>query len=61
MKHTPEEIINALQIIQDECEAYNADCLECPFYMVDKCKFAVDEEPIHWHFNRIDWKAFLNF
>lgn len=62
MKHTPEEIIKALQVIQDECKAYNDDCLGCPFYTTaDECKFVTGAEPIHWHFNRIDWRAFLDF
>lgn len=29
MKHTKEEILNALQIIKDEC--YGTRCYQCPF------------------------------
>ena len=58
MKHTPEEIINALQVIHDECEAYNADCFGCPFIADTECKFTVGEEPKDWRFNKISWTAF---
>ena len=60
MKHTPEEIINALQVIHDECEAYTAGCSECPFYAGSGCKFANDEEPVDWSLNKKDWKAFVD-
>lgn len=61
MKHTSEEIIKALQVIQDECNTYNADCEECPFYTGDECKFTDYEEPKYWRLNQIDWKAFVNY
>lgn len=32
MKHTKEEIINALKVIQEECESNNRSCGDCPFY-----------------------------
>ena len=60
MKHTPNEIVNALQVIHDECEAYNANCLDCPFYMDDECKLTDYEEPMHWRLNKIGWKAFVD-
>ncbi len=63
MKHTPEEIINALRIIQDECAAYNEDCLNCSFYTNNSngCKFIKDgEDPANWRLNKTNaWKAFV--
>ena len=32
MKHSKEEIINALKIIKDECASYEDYCYKCPFY-----------------------------
>ena len=58
MKHTPEEIINALQVIQEECRSYTADCSDCPFHTGNECKFVAEEEPMDWRFNKTDWKAF---
>lgn len=66
MKHTKEEIMNALQIIKDEC----TDCLSgnkfpgcklCPMYRPssDNCAFD-DMAPHSWAFGKDDvWRAFL--
>ena len=35
MKHTKEEIINALKVIQEECIG-NPVCLTCPFWIPDR-------------------------
>ena len=59
MKHTSKEITNALQVIQDECNAYYPCCAECPFCTGDECKFGTDGEPVYWRVNKIDWKAFV--
>ena len=32
MKHTKEEIIGALKIIKEECEAHSNSCVDCPLY-----------------------------
>ncbi len=57
MKHTSKEIINALQVIHEECKFHN-ECSECPFYTGNRCKFVVDEEPMDWNLNKNNWKAF---
>lgn len=59
MKHTPKEIINALQVIQEECESHTENCSDCPFCNGHICK-VVDEEPTGWNLNINDWKAFVN-
>ena len=59
MKRTPEEIINALQVIHDECESHTECCSDCPFCNGDICKL-VDEEPTGWHLNKNNWKAFVS-
>lgn len=60
MKHTPKEIINALQVIQDECESHTEGCSECPLYTGGECKIVVKEEPTGWNLNINDWKAFVD-
>ena len=48
MKHTKEEIINALKVIKDECAEFDDDCQACPFYSYeDGCKIA-NIEPWKW-------------
>lgn len=60
MKHTKEEILNALQIIKDECEGTN--CKDCPFCgCAYVCMFKTDEIPEDWRIkNKEDsvWRAF---
>lgn len=37
MKHTQEEIINALKVIKDECDARDDGyCMKCPFFKVNR-------------------------
>lgn len=63
MKHTKEEILNALQIIKDECT--DVACKECPFGVLNKnsygCIFKTDEMPEEWRIKREKesvWRAF---
>lgn len=63
MKHTKEEILNALQIIQDECT--DVGCEECPFGFHNKntygCMLKTDELPEEWRIKREKesvWRAF---
>ena len=56
MKHTIEEIVNALKVIKGEC--YGTDCRDCPFgndagnCELDACSPAhwdiADEKPARW-------------
>ena len=59
MKHTKEEILNALQIIKDECAG--ADCEACPFRTVNNgCTIQFDP-PEHWRIKKekeSEWRAF---
>lgn len=46
MKHTKEEIINALKVIRDECQEAE-ECAKCPFSSQDgDCK--LEEAPNTW-------------
>ena len=63
MKHTKEEILNALQIIKDECT--DVDCAKCPLGVRVKnsygCMLKMDENPDAWRIkNEKDsvWRAF---
>jgi hypothetical protein len=59
MKHTKEEILNALQIIKDECAG--ADCQTCPFRIVNnECAIGSDP-PAYWQIKKekgSEWRAF---
>lgn len=64
MKHTKEEILNALQIIKDECTD-TADCYGCPFGVLVKntygCMLKMDENPEDWRIKNEKesvWRAF---
>lgn len=63
MKHTKEEIINALKVIKDECEG--TICGKCPFgshisYNGTLCKLRLDE-PVEWEIAELPppetWRA----
>ena len=61
MKHTKEEIIEALHVIQDECKEHN--CLDCPLGDVDpeegkRCKL-MRSEPAKWKIHKQEehWRA----
>lgn len=65
MKHTKEEILNALQIIKDEC--FGTECENCPFSFDDehgiskKCTF-IHVLPDEWEIKKKEneqiWRAF---
>jgi hypothetical protein len=64
MKHTKEEILNALQIIKDECTD-TAGCHVCPFARragsMYSCMFKADDTPEEWRIKREKesmWRAF---
>ena len=59
MKHTQEEIINALQVIKDEC--VGKPCIYCPFSGNDSEWCNISEDlPKNWEIKPIEsvWKAF---
>lgn len=59
MKHTQEEIINALKVIKDECESHNC-CEECCFNNIHlRCMFS-ETFPFKWKINEKNdvWRAF---
>lgn len=64
MKHTQEEILNALETIRDECEEYDmTECNKCPFFdeRSKSCMFG-DFEPHGWDLaDEIPaiWRAFI--
>lgn len=56
MKHTKEEILNALHIIKDTCSEF--DCVLCPFRSIDTSCIIQDEPPKDWDINDNDtWRA----
>lgn len=58
MKHTKEEILNALRIIKDECRG--TECKDCPF-SDDALRCRVHESPFSWDIkeeNEKQWRAF---
>ena len=60
MKHTKEEIINALKIIKEECEYHAIGCGTCPFYVNHTCMVKIGV-PIIWRLNNDipeTWRAF---
>lgn len=63
MKHTQEEIINALKVIKDECGQYEITCENCPFYNGKKhCAIRYqDEDPCDWKIAKETevWRALL--
>ena len=61
MKHTKEELIKALKVIQDECKESN--CIECPFGSREpehgtRCKLRTDD-PEKWRIDKqeVCWRA----
>lgn len=62
MKHTQEEILNALQVIKDTCAEvgeHKDGCYSCPFYVNRECIIA-NTEPEDWELNsKVPiWRAF---
>lgn len=66
MKHTKEEIINALKVIKDECESHNCGnececgCDECCFNNYNLGCVISEMFPSDWRINEIqeEWRAF---
>lgn len=62
MKHTHEEILNALHIIKDTCKEVMDDserCLECPLSNKNGFCNVMSETPHFWNIKKTDkWKAF---
>ena len=59
MKHTKEEIINALKVIEEECLYQGNSCSECPFFVDDHCE--IIRRPCNWTLNNPEpetWRAF---
>jgi hypothetical protein len=51
MKHTKEEIINALKVIKDECKEAES-CLNCPFGNLEReCLVQEGHVPEDWEIN----------
>ena len=60
MKHTREEILNALHVIKDTCGDEMIDCDNCPFGDdEDLCRLK-RTIPTNWRINEEDnvWRAF---
>ena len=62
MKHTKEEILNALQIIKETCaeatDQYN-DCCLCPFNDCDDHCVLAEQSPLAWDIKDEEpWRAF---
>ena len=60
MKHTKEEILNALKVIRDECEHHVEGCGPCPFYVNHTCMIQIGI-PSSWRLNNAIpefWRAF---
>jgi hypothetical protein len=59
VKHTKEEIINALKVIKEECESQGIDCNACPFCVNEGCEI-VTRTPNNWELNATEpetWRA----
>lgn len=60
MKHTKEEIIGALKVIKEECEAHPRSCIDCPL-CVRGCEVAHNGIPSAWQIAELEpeiWRAF---
>lgn len=59
MKYTMEEILNALQIIQNECRFHEDSCYYCPFYNQDDGCAITKGIPNFWKINVCEevWRA----
>lgn len=62
MQHTQEEILNALQVIQDTCKEHN--CKNCPFRANDDDNWVCiidSRSPDTWKLNTAEnWRAILS-
>lgn len=63
MKHTQQQILDALKVIIDTCKEHGR-CTECPLYTkhdpVTQCSLRADN-PTNWKLNNADkvWRALL--
>ena len=61
MKHTKEEVVNALKVIKEEC-ANHPVCATCPFWIPNRsngCQIQTEVET--WEINNAEpelWRAF---
>lgn len=62
MKHSKEEIINALTVIKETCKENEKHCNECPFYSnkAKMCHFRTMLSPYSWGIDEQQklWRAF---
>lgn len=60
MKHTREEILNALHIIKDTCDEINdGDCPKCPFCDKQWNCIICKQSPHYWDIKDDEpWRAF---
>lgn len=63
MKHTKEEIVNALNVIKEECASQNGvSCNPCPFFINGKGCSIGSKVPQNWDIVDIEpektWRAF---
>ena len=62
MKHTKEEILNALHVIKDTCQESTdtyEDCLLCPFNDGDGHCVLAEQSPLSWDIvEKETWRAF---
>lgn len=61
MKHTKEEILNALHVIKDTCEEISdGACSKCPFSDKYGHCFINEIIPANWNFKKEEesWRAF---
>lgn len=59
MKHTREEILNALHVIKDICDDETIDCYNCPFGNDENLCRIKDRIPANWRIKDEEiWRAF---
>lgn len=60
MKHTKEEILNALHVIKDICQDESMDCDNCPFGNEESLCLIKSSIPYHWEIKKSEeiWRAF---
>lgn len=60
MKHTKEEILNALHVIKDICQDESMDCDKCPFGSEESLCLIKSCIPFHWGIKKSEepWRAF---
>lgn len=62
MKHSQDEIVNALKVIKETCDERERRCGSCPFYSTTAkmCHFRTNLSPMNWGINEQNavWRAF---